>query len=265
LNNCSVISNSAYYGGGASACTLNNCTIAHNSAARVGGGTWGCTANNCVLSDNTAWGEPDPHYYAFGGGASGGTLNNCTITGNQSGHGAGGASGATLNNCIVYFNTAANDPNFGSGTFNCTLNYCCTTPMPTNGVGNFTNAPLFVDLATGNLRLQPGSPCINAGNNSYVTNSTDLDGHPRILGGIVDVGAYEFVLPMQLFSSRLSGTNYCFSFDTESNRTYTIEYKNALTDPAWNSFPAIIGNGQMLTITNPIPGAPQRFYRLRAD
>src|SRR5215470_15935954 len=117
--------------------------------------------------------------------------------------------------------------------------------MPIRGIGNFTNKPLF---GFGSLRLQAGSPCINAGNNAYVTSSTDLDGNPRISGGTVDVGAYEFVFARQLFSSKLNGTDYCFSFDTESNRTYVIEYKNALTDPDWHSYPAIIGNGQPCTV-----------------
>jgi hypothetical protein len=41
----------------------------------------------------------------------------------------------------------------------CILNYSCTTPLPTKGVGNITNAPLFVDYSGGNLRLQSNSPC----------------------------------------------------------------------------------------------------------
>jgi hypothetical protein len=264
LNNCTLTGNGAdRTGGGAKAATLNNCIITHNWAGSFGGGTANCTVNNCVLNNNVASGYSVAGYSGFGGGAWGGTLNNCTLIGNKSGYGSGGgAYGATLNNCIVYFNTAPQDPNFGT---NCILNYCCTTPMPTNGIGNFTDDPLFVDLAFGDLHLLPHSPCINAGNNSYTTNSTDLDGNARILGGTVDVGAYEFVLPAHLFSSRLSGTNYCFSFDTESNRTYVIEYKNALTDPDWNSYPHIIGNGKMFTVTNSVGDIPQRFYRLRVQ
>src|SRR6266699_6148765 len=57
-----------------------------------------------------------------------------------------GADSSTLNNCIVYFNAGANYP---GGT----LSYCCTTPDP-GGIGDFTSAPLFVDQASGNLRLQ---------------------------------------------------------------------------------------------------------------
>jgi len=79
------------------------------------------------------------------------------------------------------------------------LSYCCTTPPP-GGVGNFTNAPLFVDLAGGDLRLQSNSPCINAGLNAYAPAGLDLDGQPRIVGGTVDVGAYEFQGPTSLLS-----------------------------------------------------------------
>jgi len=127
---------------------------------------------------------------AYGGGAEGGALDNCTLTGNVA-YGGGGVAGATLNNCIVYYNAA----NSGANYFFSTLNYCCALPAAGSGAGNITAEPRFSDLANGNLRLQSNSPCINAGANTYATNMTDLDGRPRLVGGAVDLGAYEYQGP----------------------------------------------------------------------
>jgi len=198
LNTCTLIGNSAIasgdnaFGGGAAYCTLNNCTLSSNSArggnsGGSGGGAAFCTLNNCTLITNSA---------SYGGGAWSSTLNNCTLSGNSAGSG-GGAYGGTLNNCIVYFNTASLGANYD---FTCTLNYSCTTPQPTNGFDNITNAPLFVDQASGNLRLQSNSPCINAGLNVFAPAGLDLDGLPRIKGGTVDIGAYEIQLPASMIS-----------------------------------------------------------------
>jgi hypothetical protein len=46
----------------------------------------------------------------------------------------------------------------------------------------------------GDYHLLPDSPCINAGDPNYVAdpNETDLDGLPRVIGGRIDMGAYEF-------------------------------------------------------------------------
>jgi hypothetical protein len=190
LDHCTLTGNSASQGAGVFGCILYNCTVRSNTAD-YGGGAYGGTLNNCVLNDNSA--------FYNGGGAFGGTLNNCTLTDNSAddyGEG-GGAFGGTLNNCIVYLNAAQSSANYDS---NCLLTYCCTTPLPANGFGNITNDPLFVDLARGNLRLQPNSPCINAGNNAYAPAGPDLDGNRRIAGGTVDIGAYEFQNPTSLIS-----------------------------------------------------------------
>ena len=172
-----------YSGGGvwcgSTNAVVSNCVIVGNSASSFGGGAFGGTLNNCTLTGNMVSSD--------GGGAYGGTLNNCTLTDNSASSGGGVAYGR-LNNCIVYYNTATYGANYSSST----LNYCCTTPQPTSGVGNITNAPLFVDYAGGNLRLQSNSPCINAGLNAYAPGPTDLDGLPRPVSGTVDIGAYEF-------------------------------------------------------------------------
>ncbi len=222
VTNCVLAGNSASdYGGGAAYVTLNNCTLTANFAGSCGGGAWACTLNNCTLFRNRA---------TEGGGADVGTLNNCTlisnyaaqdgggardvdsmnsctIAGNAAGNEGGGVWRGSLNNCIVYSNSAPRWPNYRLAVqYGTIVNYCCTTPLPTNGIGNTANAPLFVDFAGGNLRLQSNSPCINAGNNSclssylyltdsYFTNCFDLNGNPRIVNGTVDIGAYEYQGP----------------------------------------------------------------------
>jgi hypothetical protein len=187
LKNCVLVSNSCVVGGGACNCTLDNCILKGNSSSSQGGGAFNCTMDNCAVRDNTSgW---------LGGGTAGSTLHNCTITGNSAvtcgGVSIDGNSGnpPILYNCIVLSNTAQQGDNYDNSAI---LNYCCTSPLPTAGFGNITNAPLCVDYIGGNLRLQSNSPCINAGNNAYVTATTDLDASPRIVGGTVDIGAYEY-------------------------------------------------------------------------
>ena len=190
LNNCLLVSNSISpigLGGGAFLSTLNNCKLIRNSSSFNGGGAEQGTLNNCLLIGNTA--------VTYGGGADNATLNNCTVISNSATYG-GGAYQSNLRSCIIYYNPV------GGNLSTSGYSYSCTTPIGFfwGSKGNFTNAPLFVDLTGGDLHLQSNSPCINSGNNTYATITTDVDGNPRVLGGTVDIGAYEFQSPVAAIS-----------------------------------------------------------------
>jgi hypothetical protein len=192
LHNCSLISNSAGGpGGGAYRSILNNCTVSGNSGL-FGGGTYWSTLTNCLIVGNSAQSA------AGGVDLYQGFAINCTIISNSALNSAGGVGGSSnVSNCIIYYNNARSSSNYGQTL---TLNHCCTFPMPTNTAGNITNAPLFMDQAAGNYSLQSNSPCINAGAEACDLSGFDLGDNPRIVGGTVDIGAYEFQTPSSVLS-----------------------------------------------------------------
>lgn len=156
-------------GGGADACTLENCILRDNMADNGnGGGAFNCTLKNCALTGNSS--------ILNGGAADAGTLINCTVISNSaSGYSPGyGAAvyGATVTNCIVIdniSNTSYPNTNYASST----LAYCCADPLPP-GPGNIDVNPQV--LADG-FHLAQTSPCIGAGISTAVS-GTDIDGQP---------------------------------------------------------------------------------------
>jgi hypothetical protein len=178
--NCIFSGNYGSDGGGVNSGISYDCTFIGNSSF-FGGGGQNATFYDCLLVSNTA---------NQGGGAYNGILYNCTVVGNTATNTGGGvfATGGSINNSIVYYNTASTGPNWTGAKFN----YSCTTPAAVGGpTSSITNAPIFLNMAAGDFHEQTNSATINDGSNSYATN-TDLEGNPRIVGGTVDIGAYEY-------------------------------------------------------------------------
>jgi len=63
----------------------------------------------------------------------------------------------------------------------------------------------------------------------------------------------------------LSGTTLSLSFPTVSGYAYTVQYKNNLTDTAWQTLSTVPGTGSTATATDTTGGAgAHRFYRVAA-
>lgn len=236
------------YGGGAAFSTLNGCLVSSNIAGNSGGGVFFGTADNSIIFSNRAMagGGASSNFLndcllkynqalSDGGGAYFSTLGGCTVASNLCVTGdGGGLLGGAATNCVVYYNFAnRGGPNYSQGI----LSFCDTVPLPA-GPGNITNEPIFVNLSGGDFHLQSSSPCINTGNNAAVVGDTDLDGNPRIVGGTVDIGAYEFQSPDTVpFYARLQmttngPTGVTVSWQSVNRVLYFIQRSGVLSAPS---------------------------------
>jgi hypothetical protein len=154
-------------------------------------------------------------------GSATATIDNDTFTDNTFGGGGGGHGAvlwvgpravATVTNSIFWNDpvyTATHPGNEYIVTWADSYNTGTASVSFTNvkgglaGTGNINADPEFVQNADpansnfGDLHLQASSPCINVGRNASIPVgvTTDFDGNNRIIGNIVDMGAFENIAP----------------------------------------------------------------------
>jgi hypothetical protein len=183
--------------------TISNVTVMVNSASNIGGGMYNDNGN-ATLINTVFWGNSAGN---VGGGLANmnasPTLINVTFYGNTAVNYGGGMGSLTsgsvsLTNAVLWGNTPAGIYNSGAQTYvSHSLVQGGLTAGCVDGGGNIDANPLFVNAGVGNLRLNSGSPAIDAGDNCVPElPSRDRDGRPRIAGGTVDMGAYEFALAL---------------------------------------------------------------------
>ena len=218
---CNFHDNNANYDAGAlslrsSSATLIACVFRNNTAGDDAGAVEASaqtqTFVNCLFYSNTAGEDGGAVFFS----STTAVLTNCSFCANDATENGGAIycynSTLTFNNCILWGDSATlagAEVYVGDAASSCTLNYCCTdnagygfkSGVPASTIDDSNNCihqdPLYV--GGGDLHLQSGSPCVDAGDNSYVPQgvATDLDGDPRVVDGdndgtaTVDVGCYE--------------------------------------------------------------------------
>jgi hypothetical protein len=69
------------------------------------------------------------------------------------------------------------------------------------------------------------------------------------------------VLEPAIVDPKIQPANFSFSFQTVSNQTYDVQYKNSLTDALWLNLQTFQGDGQIHYVTNSATSS-QGYYRL---
>ncbi len=231
ITNCSISRNSASLSSGGIEClestlSISECTIDANASMGVSGywaGTGGLNCNesimsisNCKILGNT-------------GLMSGGlrlknataTIINCLVSGNtgEDAHGLNiDFSRVTMTSTTIYGNRIAKDSGRGIEIYGSDVTilstliwdngYCdicevtyydsiidlkfsAIKDQKYSETGNIHSDPLIVGGDPIDFHLSSNSPCIDSGID-YDEIMTDLDGNPRLHGGAVDMGAFEF-------------------------------------------------------------------------
>ncbi len=183
---------------------VTHCVISNNYTSSAGSGgsvsliQGGATLRNSLVckgrhpstnSSKAALGT----VYAAGGC----TVENCTIVANTATTGGGlyTSGEAVVRNNIIRDNqsTLSADDWYDATGSALYANNCLTSAHGAND-GTVTNAPLFLDPARRDYRLHRKSPARDQGILlDWMDGSTrDLDGNPRVRGGLPDIGCYEF-------------------------------------------------------------------------
>jgi len=243
LSGFTIAGGSGTDGGGmynkSSSPTVTNCVFDGNFASRNGGGMYNEASSpavtSCVFDGNSASRAGGGMFNRFDSTPN---VTNCTFIRNsvdQTGGGMHNGNRSTITNCVFIDNIARSgggmsNPGSSPKVTNCIfwensneqIDNSSAAPIVTYtlvqggwvgiGIGNIDVDPLFVDAvgagAANNLRLQAGSPCIDAGDTAPLLLAGiffDLDGLPRTPddpatpntgvgagSAIVDMGAYEF-------------------------------------------------------------------------
>jgi hypothetical protein len=157
----------------------NNVIHDHTDPSGYGIQNYDFSVGVTIVNNTIANSGRGPIVIGGGGGVSGTVVTNNIVTHGQSSWGIRSAS-TRPTNCQVHHNLGFSN---SGGTIDPALDSACSTSA------NQTADPRYVNYAARDLRVQAGSPAINAGASPFV--SPAFDGVARVLGASPDIGAFE--------------------------------------------------------------------------
>jgi len=223
--------------------TVKNVIVANNGGVTLGCGIY-CSDGNPKISNSIIFNNKNPNLYNVrpGGGiqcaySANLIIENSVICGNENSIGGGiyisGTSpyipNVTIVNCIISDNKCTEYGggiyfmgveasvqssmfwNNEGGNLHCDDQWLGVNVTTNNNLdscdayGNLISDPQFTNSSIGDFTLSSESPCIDAGNNSYVTSVIDFVNNYRIWDGNNDNG---FSMPAGIYFYRLKTADY---------------------------------------------------------
>ena len=216
ITNCTISNNM----GDGIACAGSNLTITNSTISNNMGGGISCLDSNPIISNCTITGNSARRGGGIYCAGSNPTITSCTISGNSAEVEGGGIyaswnTNLTITNSVLWSNTA----NLGNEIYLASERYPSALTAGYSNVegdsnslyvepgctviwelGNIDADPCFVMADVNDYHLLSNSPCIDTGDPNYIPepNETDLDGNPRIINDRIDMGAYEYIPPVEV-------------------------------------------------------------------
>ncbi|HEX4118984.1 MAG TPA: Ig-like domain-containing protein [Verrucomicrobiae bacterium] len=313
-----VTDNSSTIGNNDSTVTIIGCTFADNNG--VGGGLVNESDGNAIVLDSIFIGNSAGAGAALENLGGGIEVTNCIFARNSSYNGGAiynagnlsvvnstfyqnavqsfGGSGVEMEsgsggiyNSIFWQNSVGTfatlesaqiDSNSGAALV---ISHCLVQGLNQfAGNANLDLDPLFLDPGGDDFQLPDYSPAVNAGSNVFINGvTTDFLGQPRVSGGVVDLGPFEFqgaasitgvISNTPSSESVCAGVGASFTVLAVSNAAFVWQYVNggtwvgfsgtsgAVTGPALGSYSiTVTSNSSTLNVSQ--TSAPMNGYQFR--
>lgn len=133
-------------------------------------------------------------------------------------------------------------------------------------------APFVLGDGVNPATLELDGGTVTFANGIVISPNATLAGCGTLIGNVtvLDGGSNGFqpcghppITPITLTNFASVAAGIRFSFNSDAGVNYLVEFKNSLTEPAWQPLVTLAGNGGLLHITNHPAATTARFFQVR--